>query len=273
MARRRYVSTEISIDKEVNKLALQYGDFAALLFTWMIPHAEDDRTITADPYEILNKVVPARRDKTEEDVQEAIAGMIKHKLLTVVEDGKLLKFKKKSFYKYQSYIPVNKRQDGEEQKPPSSNPSGDEEKERTGKVFKFYQKNIGMITPFQSDVLIQYLDEGMEPEMIIAVMQDGIGKRIPWDWIKTVLANSDKNNIRTLAQYEAKKVEKARKEDSKGKPQNGKPQNNKPTFNNFKGRECNGKALEKWLLIKSRDDVSQEEKDKAYKELINSSKG
>jgi DnaD/phage-associated family protein len=250
MARRRYVSTEISIDKEVNKLAIEYSDFAALLFTWMIPHAEDDRTITADPYELLNKVVPARRDKTEEDVQVAIAGMIKHKLLTVVEDGRLLKFKPKSFYKYQSYIPVNKRQDGEEQKPPKGNLSGDAEQERTGKVFKFYEANIGLITPFQAEIIGQYLDEGMEPEMIIEVMQDGIGKSNPWDWIKKVLANSDKNNIRTLAQYEAKKVEKDRKKDD------GKPKNGKPTFNNFKNRVYDGKTLEEAMLKKSRESLN-----------------
>jgi DNA replication protein DnaD len=253
MARRRYVSTEISIDKEVNKLALQYGDFAALLYTWMIPHAEDNCLITADPYELLNKVVPGRRDKTEDDVQEAIAGMIKHKLLTVVEDGKMLKFKSKSFYKYQSYIPERKRQDGEESKPYKENMPDDEElRNSTGKVFQFYQKNIGIITQFHAEVIGQYLDEGIEPEMIIAVMQDGIGKRIPWDWIKTVLANSDKNNIRTLAQYEAKKVEKDRKKDD------GKPKNSKPTFNNFKNRTYDGKKLEEAMLKKSRESLNPE---------------
>jgi DnaD/phage-associated family protein len=270
MARRRYVSTEISIDKEVNKLAIEYSDFAALLFTWMIPHAEDDRTITADPYELLNKVVPARRDKTEEDVQVAIAGMIKHKLLTVVEDGRLLKFKPKSFYKYQSYIPVNKRQDGEEQKPPKGNLSGDAEQERTGKVFKFYEANIGLITPFQAEIIGQYLDEGMEPEMIIEVMQDGIGKSNPWDWIKAVLVNKDKKNIRTLAQYKADKVERERNNKKDGK---GQPKNNKPTFNNFTNREYDGDTLERWFLIKDRKDVSQEEKDKVYREMVNSKKG
>lgn len=270
MARRRYVSTEISIDKEVNKLAIQYGDFAALLFTWMIPHAEDDRTITADPYELLYKVVPGRsKDKTEEDVQEAIAGMIKHKLLIVVEDGKKLKFKPKSFYKYQSYIPVSKREDEEEPKPSKVNPpvESNEMQERIGKVYQFYQQNIGHITQFQSETIGQYLDEGIEPEMIIAVMQDGIGKDNPWSWIKKVLANSDKNNIRTLAQYEAKKIER-----DKSKGNKGEPKSNKPTFNNFQGREYDPEKLERWLLIRNRSDISQEEKEKAYQEMVNSSK-
>jgi DnaD/phage-associated family protein len=86
-----------------------------------------------------------------------------------------------------------------------------EEPEPIGKVYQFYQQNIGVITPFQAETIGQYLDEGMEPEMIIAVMQDSLGKSNPWSWIKKVLENSDKNNIKTLAQYEAKKVEKENK--------------------------------------------------------------
>jgi DnaD/phage-associated family protein len=257
MARRRYVSTEISIDKEVNKLAIQYGDFAALLFTWMIPHAEDDRTITADSYEILNKVVPARRDKSEEDVQEAIAGMIKYKLLAVVEDGKKLKFKPKSFYKYQSYIPVNKRE-GDEEKPklPKDSPSDDDERKQVGEIFKFFSNNIGPITPFQSEVIIQYLDEdGLEPQLITQILKDSIGKGTPWDWIKAVLLNCVNKGTKTLAQYEAKKVEKERK---KGDRSGGKTQSNKPTFNNFTNRTYDSKKLEEAMIKKGMKNLAPE---------------
>jgi hypothetical protein len=75
MARRRYVSTTISQDTRVNKLAVKYGDFAALLYTWMIPHAADDATLPGDPEELLYQVLPGRRDKTEADVQQALDGM------------------------------------------------------------------------------------------------------------------------------------------------------------------------------------------------------
>jgi DnaD/phage-associated family protein len=123
----------------------------------------------------------------------------------------------------------------------------EEEQERIGKVYQFYQKNIGVITPFQSEVISQYLDEGMEPEMIIGVMKDGIGMDVPWKWIEKVLANCDKSNIKTLAQYEAKKVEKQRKRDEKG----NKPQSGKPTFNNFTNRSYDTKKLKENLLRKS----------------------
>ena len=77
MARRRYISTEISIDKVVNQLIADYGDFAGLLYTWMIPHAEDTALLTADYGEILVTVCPWRRDKTEKDIGNVVQGMLK----------------------------------------------------------------------------------------------------------------------------------------------------------------------------------------------------
>jgi DnaD/phage-associated family protein len=147
----------------------------------------------------------------------------------------------------------------------------EEEKKRVGEIFKFFDNNINPITPFQSETIIQYLDEdNLEPQLITQILKDSIGKSIPWDWIKTVLQNCVSKGTKTLEQYEAKKAEKGRKKEEKGK---GKPQNNKSTFNNFEGRGYDAKALEKWFLIRDRDDVTQEEKDKVYQELTNSSKG
>ncbi len=87
MARRRYVSTTISQDTRVNKLAMQYGDFAALLYTWMIPHAADDATLPGDPEELLYQVLPGRRDKTEDDVRSALDGMAALGLIVGTDDG------------------------------------------------------------------------------------------------------------------------------------------------------------------------------------------
>ena len=67
VSRRRWLSTKISKDKRVNALAMQ-SDFAALLYTWMIPHASDDATITGDAEELLYIVLPGRRDKTVEAI-------------------------------------------------------------------------------------------------------------------------------------------------------------------------------------------------------------
>lgn len=72
MARRRYISTDISTDKTVNKMAMKYGDFAALFYTWLIPHIEDNCEITGDAEELLAIVCPWRRDKTVEDISGVI---------------------------------------------------------------------------------------------------------------------------------------------------------------------------------------------------------
>lgn len=109
MARRRYISTQISLDAAVDKLAQEYGDFAALLYTWMVPHAEDDATITGDPDELMFTVIPRRRDKTIEDVVAALEGMEKVGLIKWDRENKIIYFPPESFYRYQSYIREDKR--------------------------------------------------------------------------------------------------------------------------------------------------------------------
>lgn len=83
------------------------GPMAALLYTWMIPHAEDDRSITADPDEILLTVIPGCKKITPKQVQNYLNSMVNQNLLTK-HSGRLY-FPVESFYKYQSYIPENKR--------------------------------------------------------------------------------------------------------------------------------------------------------------------
>ncbi len=109
MARRRYISTVISVDRDVDRLAQEAGDFAALLYTWMIPHAEDDCSLTGDPDELLITVVPRRRDKTPEDVAKALDAMDRLGLITWDREGKRVYFPPETFYRYQTYIPEQKR--------------------------------------------------------------------------------------------------------------------------------------------------------------------
>lgn len=85
MSRRRYLSTEISLDTRVNRLAVRCGDFAALLYTWMIPHAADDGSLHDDPESLLLRVMPGRRDRTVEEVAAALQAM--HDLGLVVWDA------------------------------------------------------------------------------------------------------------------------------------------------------------------------------------------
>lgn len=111
MSRRRYISTAISIDSTINQLALEAGDFAALLYTWMIPHAEDSAMIAAQPNELLYMVVPARRDKTEADIEAALLHMDSLGLVAWQRDEGVIYFNTATFYRYQAYIPAVKRAD------------------------------------------------------------------------------------------------------------------------------------------------------------------
>lgn len=105
--RRRYISTDISRDKLVNELARDYGEFAVLLYTWMIPHAEDDATLTGDPYELRMDVIPGLRDRTDEDVAAALRGM--HDVGLLIWDGEQCWFPAEAFYKHQTYIADKRR--------------------------------------------------------------------------------------------------------------------------------------------------------------------
>ncbi|HHV76194.1 MAG TPA: hypothetical protein GXX39_02325 [Syntrophothermus lipocalidus] len=108
MSRKRYISTDISLDPEVNMLIEEFGPFAGLLYTWLIPHCEDNGTMTGDPRKILLQVVPGIRSVTVDDIVTALQGMEKYGLITWNKEQGIIVFPE-SFYKYQSYIREDKR--------------------------------------------------------------------------------------------------------------------------------------------------------------------
>lgn len=70
MAERRMVSKVISISEKVNSLSL----FGRLLYTWMIPHADDFGRLPGSPIKIKALVVPMF-DETIKDVGAALQDM------------------------------------------------------------------------------------------------------------------------------------------------------------------------------------------------------
>jgi DnaD/phage-associated family protein len=76
-----------------------------------------------------------------------------------------------------------------------------------GKVFQFYQENIGSLSSHQAEVLNSYLDDGLEPELIVEAIKDSLGSDNKWRYLEAILQNCVKNNIHTLEQYNAAKVE------------------------------------------------------------------
>ena len=85
MANRRMISKSISISEQVNELS----DFAALLFSWMIPHADDWGVLPGSPKQVKALVIPMRRQSAKE-VEKAIREMVSQELIWWYEvDGKL----------------------------------------------------------------------------------------------------------------------------------------------------------------------------------------
>lgn len=106
MSRRRDLSTDISTDKKFKSDNI--SDLAALLYTWMIPHADDScRLIAKDPEEVNLLVWPNRR-KTDEETAACIEELLDAGLIGQDDTGNYF-FPSTSFYKYNTKIPVDKR--------------------------------------------------------------------------------------------------------------------------------------------------------------------
>lgn len=91
MANRRMVSKSISLSKQVNKMS----EFAQLLFTWSIAHADDFGCMNGDPEVVLATVIPLRRDRTSEDVESAITEWVQSDLVWwyAIENEAIIQFR------------------------------------------------------------------------------------------------------------------------------------------------------------------------------------
>lgn len=122
-----------------------------------------------------------------------------------------------------------KEQEEEQEQEEEKEQEQEEIKQREGEIFKFFKKNISaIIAPFQSEMISSYLSDGMEPELILEILKDSVGKIDPWTWIKKVLSNSFERQIKTLAEYNDHK-EKAKKamQEKKGRDS---PTDNRTNF-------------------------------------------
>jgi DnaD/phage-associated family protein len=119
MSRRRYISTEISLDGAISDLYEQHGAFAVLLYTWMIPHTDDDATLHGTPKELIKRIMPERGVKAGQ-IEAALLAMQELGLITWDAENAVIYFPTASFYKYQTYVPAPKRR-GEEQRQSAQN--------------------------------------------------------------------------------------------------------------------------------------------------------
>lgn len=102
------ISKSISISTKVNSIS----DFAALLFTWMVPHADDYGVLDGSPGTVKALVVP-RRKQTEKQVEAAIGELQKVGLIWwYMVEGK----------QYIQFVSWEKHQDGLQKRTKSKYP-------------------------------------------------------------------------------------------------------------------------------------------------------
>lgn len=104
MSRRRELSTDISTDGKVNDL----GDLAAILYTWSIPHANEDASLTPKTAKEMKMLVIPGRDCSVDQVCAAMDEIFAQGLWLRDESG-VIHFPPESFYRYQNKIAADRR--------------------------------------------------------------------------------------------------------------------------------------------------------------------
>lgn len=125
MGRKRFVTSDISIDDKVAEVA-ELNPVAGLMWPWFLTALDDWARLTGSPREIRNSVFqpfPYSKD----DIQAAIDLYELHHLVHryMVNDKHYLQFNPKAFYELNSYIQKSRqRHDGSKIPPPRDHPWG-----------------------------------------------------------------------------------------------------------------------------------------------------
>lgn len=73
-------------------------------------------------------------------------------------------------------------------------------------VFDFYEGNFGTMSSHIRDCMIAWLDEGMEPDLIIRAMEIAVEHNVrKWNYVDAVLREASQKKIHTLADFEKEK--------------------------------------------------------------------
>ena len=110
MGRKRFVTSDISIDKAVAWLASE-DPMAALMWPWFITGFDDWGRMVGDPVEVKLSIFQAF-PYTAEDINRVIKLLAKHKLVHYYQiDGKeYLAVDPDNWYKYQTYIKKERKE-------------------------------------------------------------------------------------------------------------------------------------------------------------------
>jgi DnaD/phage-associated family protein len=122
MARKRFITSDISTDKKIAILA-EENPTAALMWPWIITNLDDWGRMGADPVEVKLTVFPAF-PFTSKDIAKAISLYDEYGLAHYYEvDGKpYLAVNPDAYYKYQTYINKTRKEKDESKIPAPPNP-------------------------------------------------------------------------------------------------------------------------------------------------------
>jgi DnaD/phage-associated family protein len=84
--------------------------------------------------------------------------------------------------------------------------------------FSFYQENFGVISPFISDSIQNWINDVGE-EIVIEAMKRALKQHKKWNYAEGILQDWVRNNVRTLSDIEAYEAEWKRKRKGKAKIQ------------------------------------------------------
>lgn len=125
MARKRFVTSDMSIDEKIADIAAE-NPVAALMWPWFITGFDDWGRMEVVPGKIKLSIFPAF-PYTSKDIEEAINLYDKYGIVHKYEvDGKAyIAIEPEKYYKYQTYIRGNKREIDGSNCPPPPNPPWD----------------------------------------------------------------------------------------------------------------------------------------------------
>lgn len=83
-----------------------------------------------------------------------------------------------------------------------------EKEEGLSKIIDFYQNNITLIVDHVAEEMESFLDDGLEPELIIAAMEEAVDRnKRNWKYVKTILNDCINNKVSTAKQFKIKQEE------------------------------------------------------------------
>lgn len=80
--------------------------------------------------------------------------------------------------------------------------------------FSFYESNIGILNPFMSDSIDQWIKDTSE-ELVIAAMERALKKQAKWNYAEGILKQWANKNVKTLNDVEALEAEYQRNKGAK----------------------------------------------------------